>query len=78
MFVTYANLLCIPLAAKYLIPKMKSGIAPTAVEAHQGAEGLLTLPRFPPPEDPPIETDEPPTEIDELITEPPEETDLCL
>ena len=26
----------------------------------------------------PAETDEPPTEIDELITEPPEETGLCL
>ena len=67
-----------PLAAKYLIPKMKSGIAPAAVEAHQGAVGFPAPPRLSPPEVPPAETDEPPTEIDELVTEPPEETGLCL
>ena len=71
---------------------MKSGIAPTAVEAYQGAVGFPTPPKLPPPEDPPAETDEPPAEtdeppaetdeppaeIDELVTEPPEETGLCL
>lgn len=57
---------------------MKSGIAPTAVETYQGTVGFPTPPRFPPPEDPPAVTDEPPTEIDELITDPPEEIGLCL
>ena len=57
---------------------MKSGITPTTVEAYQGAVGFSFPPRLPPPEDPPTERAEPPTEIDELVIKPPKETGLYL
>lgn len=46
---------------------MKSEIAPTAVETHQGAGGLLTPSLFAPTKDFPIEI-----EIDKLVTNPAE------
>ena len=50
------------------MPEYKSGIAPTIVCIYHGAAPLLTEP----------EPLEPSPEIDELVTEPPEETGPCL